>query len=467
MSKLGKFLLALFLAIPLAAVGFVVGMRYVDPPPAQAAALKLMREPVPAVRGRDASDAVWLLDYDLPADAKAEAAAAAQLRRYEAARALAVPGGKPVDVPPDPRTTWKKFPEQPAEEQGVCSMTHGGCLAYVEANRPLVAATLDEHAAGLGKALAFAEHDGLRIGALPSLSAELPRLGARRRLVLSQFAYRFVSGERLGAAEELCRDLGGWRRIGADSDNLVVSMVGVAYVKQDLVLLAEMLAKLPKETELPGECGAAIAPSTDYEFDLCPAMRTDFQMVRTTPAMLDRGHQGWVRPSWQLDVRNFEAMVAVDRARYCGAHLLALARADRSVATAITPPPKCERLRRLADPVGCVLGEVASVDGYGDYLDRRTDQAAMLALMRTVVWLRDNAASPQDVEVALAHRPAELGLRRTPSYDAGKDLLSIPLLEQSRGTSFVLAAGAEPRPVKRRVRPSGSRRPSARSLAAN
>ena len=466
MSKLGKFLLALFLAIPLAAIGFVLGMRYVEPPPAQMAALRAMSEPVPAVRGRDASDAVWLLDYDIPSDPQAESAAAAQIRRYEAARALVVPGGKPVDVPPDPRAAWKKFPEQPPEEQGVCSMLHGGCLAYVEANRPLVGATLDEHAAGLGKALAFAEHDGLRIGVLPSLSAEFPRLGERRRLVLSQFAYRFVSGERLGAVEELCRDLGGWRRMGADSDNLVVSMVGVAYVKHDLELLAEMLAKLPKETELPGECTNALQPSADYEFDLCPAIRSDFQLVRTTPEMMDRGPNGRVRPSWQLDKRNFEALVATDRARYCGPRLLALARADKSVAAAIGPPPKCERLRRLADPVGCVLGEVGSVDGFGKYLDRRTDQAAALALMRTVVWLRDNAGSPEEVEAALAHRPAALGLRRAPRYDAQKDRLSIPMLEQSRGADFVLVAGAEPRPVKRRVRPS-SRRPSARSLATN
>ena len=466
MSKLGKFLLALFLALPLAAVGFVVAMRYVEPAPAQMAALKLMREPVPPVRGRDASDAVWLLDYDLPATREAEAAAAAQLRRYESARVLAQAEGKGAALPPDPRAAWTRYPEQPTEEQGVCSSTHGGCLAYVEANRPLVAATLDEHAGGLAKALAFASYDGVRIGVLPSLSSQLPRLGARRRLVLSAFASRFVSGERLGAAEDLCRDLGGWRRLGADSDNRGGSRVGVAYVKQDLVLLAEMLAKLPKETPMPGECAQALQASTDDEFDLCPAMRNEFQLLRGTPALMDRGRRGWVRPSWQLDVRNFEALVAADRARYCGPRLLALARADRKVGEAITAPPRCERLRRLADPVGCVLGEVAGVDGFDHYLDRRTDQAAMLALMRTVVWLRDNANAPEDVEAALARRPEDLGLRRTPRYDAATDRLSIPLLDDSREPDFVLAAGAEPRPVKRRVRP-GTRRPSARSLAAN
>jgi hypothetical protein len=120
----------------------------------------------------------------------------------------------------------------------------------------------------------------------------------------------------------------------------------------------------------------------------------------------------------------------------------------------------------VADPVGCVLGEVASVDGYDRYLDRRTDQAAMLALMRTIVWLRDHADSPQDVEAALAHRPPALAMQRTPRYDREHDRLAIDLLDKSRGAEFVLSAGAEPRPVKRRVRPAGSRRPSARNLAS-
>jgi hypothetical protein len=466
MSRLLKIVLVLFLALPLAAVAFVAGMRYVEPEPPLMAALKQMQAPVPPVRGRDGSDAVWLLDYDLPADAQAEASAAAQLRRYEAARARVDAGAAAAtELPPDPRAAWKRFPEQPGEEQGVCSAMHGGCLAYVEANRPLVAATLAEHEDGLAKALAFSDHDGLRIGVLPSLSSELPHLGSRRRLVLSYFANRFVSGERLGAVEGLCRDLGGWRRMGADNDSLVVSMVGVGFVKQDLVLLAEMLAKLPKETEIPNECAQALRPSTDDEFDLCPSMRTDFRTVIVVPELMDRGEKGWLRPSLQLDRRNFEALVAADRARYCAAPLHALARADRKSGSALAPPPRCARLRRLADPVGCALGEAASVEGYDGYLDRRTDQAAMLALMRTVVWLRDNAASPEEVEAALARRPAELGLQRTPRYQREEDRLSIALIDQSRGGDFTLAAGAQPRPVKRRARPSGSRRPSARNLA--
>ena len=462
MSRLAKILLLCFLALPLAAIGFVAGMRFVEPDPALMAAVQQLREPMPPVRGRDGSDAVWLLDYALPTDAQAEASAAAQLRQYERARALAAPGAPAL---PDPRAAWTRFPEQPPEEQGVCSTTHAGCLAYVEANRPLVAATLAEHEAGLAKALAFADYDGVRVGVLPSLEAPLPNVGGRRRLVLTSFARRYVAGERLGAVSALCRDLGGWRRLGADTDNLLVSMVGVAFVKQDLWLLAEMLAKLPKETEIPNECTQALRASTPDELDLCPAVRTEFGTVAQAPDAMDRGQKGWLRPSRQLDRRNYEALLAGSFARFCAEPVRKLALADQPVGPAVPPAPRCSRWRRYADPVGCVLAESGSMDGHDRYLDRRTDQAAMLALMRTIVWLRTNAASPDAVEGALANRPDELGLRRAPRYLRERDALAIDLLEHSKGPEFVLAAGAEPLPVKRRVRP-GSRRPSARNLAA-
>jgi len=457
MSGWAKIILVLFLALPLAAVGFVAGMRSVPPEPALRLALRQMQAPVPPVRGRDASDAAWLLDYDLPAGS--EAAAAAQLRRYEASRAAEGEGAALAD----PRQAWTRFPEPPPELQGLCAPARGACLQYVRENRPLVAATLAAHRAGLDKALVFPQHDGLRIGVLPSLSTQLPALGGQRRLVMSYFAHRFVSGEPLGAIEELCRDLGGWRRIGGDSDNLVVSMVGVAYVRQDLMLLAEMLARQPKETELPGECDAALQASSDYEFDICPAMHNEFGLLRRMPELMDGKREGWLRPSWQLDRRNFEALIAGSYARYCDSRLLARAREDGKVGELIGPAPRCERARRLADPVGCTLAEVAIDDGFDKYLDRRTDQAAMLALMRTIVWLRANASSPGEVEAALAHRPAELGLRRVPRYDREHDRLSIPLLDPSRESEFTLIAGAEARPVKRRHRPS-SRRPSVRTL---
>ena len=126
-------------------------------------------------------------------------------------------------------------------------------------------------------------------------------------------------------------------------------------------------------------------------------------------------------------------------------------------------PPRCPRWRQLADPYGCALAALAP-PAFGKYLDRRADQAQMLALMRAVVWLRTAAETPAEVPAVLAARPSELGLLREPAYDAEHDRISIPLHEDSRGARFEVVAGAEPRPTRARHRP-GARRSRGLALA--
>jgi hypothetical protein len=125
--------------------------------------------------------------------------------------------------------------------------------------------------------------------------------------------------------------------------------------------------------------------------------------------------------------------------------------------------PACTHWERHADRLGCVLFD-SRASNWGKYLDRRTDQAQMLALMRTVVWLRAEVASKDDVKDALARIPAELGLRRAPAYDFDRDTLSIGLHDDSRG-GFTLNAGAEPLPTRTRQRRYCCRVRTSRNLA--
>ena len=446
---MGKWLLralvALAIALPLAVIGFFVGMRHADPTPAQRLALQRMAAPTPPVQGHDASDAIWLLDYDVPVEQWPLVAAGARHHALAQAR-----GDKGVA---DPRRRFERYPEPPSDAP--CEPKEGGCLAYVAEHRAEVAAMLDANKAGLDAARALAAYDGLRIGVPNSLALELPRMNARRRLVLAGMAHGFASGERLSAVESVCRDIAGWRRIGGNADHLVASMVGVANVRGDLALLADMLAKMPKETELPEECGAALESSADFEFDLCPAVRYEYQMVKGVRELAEKAPDDESGPpAWAIDWNNFQAMAAQAYAPYCGPAPAADARADRRIR--IPPSPSCPKWRRLADPFGCALASLGSMS-FERYLDRRADQAQMLALMRTVVWLRVAAESPAEVESVLAQRPKELGLLREPAYDRERDQLSIGLHDVSHGTRFVLAAGAEPRPTRARHRP-GSRR---------
>jgi hypothetical protein len=447
-------LLVLAVLVPVVVVGFFVGMRYVGPTPAQRAAIARMAQPTPPVQGHDASDAAWLLDHDVPVERWPEVAAA-QRRQAEA-----LAHGRRGQA--DPLREFPRYPEPPADAP--CTRSAQGCLDFVAEHRAEVAALLDAHKAGIEAARALAAYDGFRLGVPNAPSLQLPRVNARRPLVLAGMAYRFAAGERLSAVESVCRDLAGWRRIGGNSDHLVVSMLGVHNVRGDLVLLADMLAKMPKETELPDECGAALEASADYEFDLCPAIRFEHALVPEVRRAAERAGDAEAvpgdPPAWLIDWRNFEAMAAEAYAPYCAPATVAALRADRRAAP--PRPPDCPRWRHLADPYGCTLAQLAR-PSYGKFLDRRADQAQMLALLRVVAWLRTAAAAPAEVPAVLAARPKELGLLREPSYDAEHDRISIPLHEQSQGARFEVDAGAQPRPTRVRHR-TGSRR--SRGVAA-
>ena len=450
-------LIAVGLAIPLGVAGFFIGMRHQPLTPAQQLALQRLSAPTPPVQGADASDLVWLLDLDVPEDRRAEVAA--KVREFERQRG---PGGA---TRRDPRLDWPAFPALPKDGKGLCAMAVPGCIAYVAENRKLVAATLEANAGALASQARIADFDGYRRGFPVNVYESVPNLGQFRRLRTTDIALRFTSSLPLPAVDEVCRDLAGWRRVGGDSDDVLVSMIGVAWVREDLMLLADMLAKLPKEMPLPDQCAAALATSDASEFDLCPAARSTFGFYRRMREFNAAGKQGRRVPEWWVDWPRLNARIAADIGRLCDPSLTAQLQTDAPASSLLPLAPSCSKWERRADPVGCELYESVRSELHVHYLDRRGDQAQMLALMRTVDWLRLQVDSKEAVPQALAHLPPELGLLRTPEYDLEHDRISIPLHDVSRAPRFELAAGADARPVSRRKPRCCSRRPS-RNLAA-
>ena len=453
--------LAVILCVPLAFAAFFLYWRQVGPTPAQAAALRVMREPTPPVQGNDASDAFWLQDFDVPPEKMAEVAAAT--RRFVAAADAAHPRAAPLR---DPRAAYPRFADPLPRGKGSCP-AQGNCLDYVKANRELVGADLQANQRAVDAALAVAAFDGFRLGMPERVSTEMPMPGRQRPRVQTWFAYRFMTADRMEAVDALCRDIGGWRRVGGNSDTLFYFLATPRLVAQDLELLADMLAKLPKEAELPPSCDEALAPSQDKEFDACPAARSQFVMygfLRETVENAPPGDPG--PPAWAIDWRNLRALHAADLARYCDPALVAQLRADRAVR--LPEAPRCSTWRARGDPYGCTLAAIGRSD-FTPWLEAREDLAQRLALMRTVVWLRTHAGDQAEAALALPNRPPELGLLREPAYDGERDRLSIPLhksrLDQEALPRFELNAGAEPRPRSRPKRLCCSRRPS-RNLAA-
>jgi len=460
-KRLLRLLVLLVVAALLGVGGFFIAMRRAPLTPEQTLALQRLEAPTPPVQGKDASDLLWVIDRDVPEDRRHEVAT--RIRAYESGQRAS---GATMR---DPRLDWPAFPAPPKQAgQGLCLRGLPGCLAYVAENRSLVAATLAANGGALALQRQIADFDGYRRGFPVDLREGVPNLGQFRSLRTSELALRFESGEQLSAVEGACHDISGWRRVGGNSDDTLVSMIGVAWVQEDLVLLADMLAKLPKDTVLPDECATALASSRDYEYDLCPTARSEFGLYRRIEQINAQKEDGRSLPGWLVDWPHLNARIAADQGRLCDPRLVAKLRADALAASLLPPAPACGKWQRRADPVGCKLYETLRSQIRIGYLDRRSDQAQMLALMRTVDWLRAQADSKEAVAEALSRRPESLGLLREPAYDFENDRLSIPLHDATRqsGARFELAAGAEPRPHGRQHRSICCTRPRvSRNLA--
>ena len=404
------------------------------------AALDLLAEAIPPVAGRDGSDALWLLDVDVPLGEQARVASS--VRRYldeqDAFRAAGTSGRSFYRK--DPRTEWPRFPR--ADPMGaLCMDDDARCLASVRAHLAESAKAVDAGRGGIVSMDRLLGYDGARWGVVPSQTQDMPQHGSFRRALRTSYALQFAQGDRVGALARTCRAIAGWRRIGADTDMLITSMVAAGSVRQDLQLLAEMLSELEPGQHLPANCDAALAATTDGELNLCAAMRSEFRGMDTTVRLhTPSGLNPVPRALYThlIDFDHLRAVAAPSYAQGCSAPALDAARSDRGFAVTLPTAPRCGWFERVGDPIGCELAEVADGSGLGRYLDRRTDQAAQVALMRTVVWLRGQAVAPGGIAARLRMRPAALGLRREPKLSQDGKSVDIALLSPRGSDTFSL-----------------------------
>jgi hypothetical protein len=414
----------------------VASIRMVDPTPAQREALALVNSPMPPVRGRDGSDAAWLLGYDAPAAQQAKRAA--ELRDYLGRKYG--PDPAPMGAT-DPRKLWVAFPKEPEAGDGVCKTRTGRCIDYVRQYPAKVDATLKAHARRLATTLEFQTYDGFRYGLLPSQRQEMAKLESGRRLVKTRLAWLFARGQQAEAVAQTCSDISAWRRLGSDTDSLVGSLVGVAHVRDSLVLLAEMLAEIPSTTPLPESCAAALAPVAEIERSLCAAAALEFRgqsanLYQDLEAEKDDDPTFYFMIRYLMDKENTDAMHASSVAQYCSAGGKLEIRSDTPTVDWFRPDEICPSLRLLGDPIGCMFAMRGMGNGFTRYQDRRLDQAQMLGLMKTLLWLRKSGTPQLKWPTLLNSRPASLGLQRTPRIEG--NMLVVPMWDQTYHEDFRL-----------------------------
>jgi hypothetical protein len=413
-------------------------LRYRGPDAEQAAALATLSAPNPPLLGRNAADAFWLAGHRVPDDQRAATLAA--LRDFHEREAALRDAGKGVeaDALVDPLDAFPEIEDAPPSPE-LCELRQRDCLGTVRNDPAATGATLAKYAEALQRGLSFAGYDGYRYERTTSLNATLPQFATGRRLAYTHFAARFVQGDTAGALQAVCADLRGWRRIGGDSDQLIASMIGTAFASQDLQLLAEMAAELPTEQPLPAACTAALAPATPAELDLCSAIRGEFAMLRNGIAAAAIGPDLGATDRFMarlLSADRYAAHVAPQFAYVCSDAARAQVQADQRVVVPAALSPRCARWESALDPVTCIVIGVSGETGFPKYLDRRTDLAAQIGLVRTALWLRDGAGDARPAAQRLRERPAEFGLRREVTLEDGGRTLAMPAFDPRVGTDL-------------------------------
>lgn len=364
-------------------------------PPEQRDALALMRAPDPALPGRNATLAAWLISRAVPR---------ADWARFEAMPPDAAQAAL-IAMPAAPDPFQRQFPE--------CHAWGEGCLARVR--RDLDAARqlrreLQPRFEAFDALQGEAGHLAV-IGAW-TFDSPIPPLNGLLPPVRLDAALRFLDGDTGGAFDRLCGHAKWWRRLRRNNEMLVADMVGVAAVSGAARTYAELLAELPDATAVPESCRAAFEPLQDAELDQCRVMKTEFrglenslrQSLSTPDAARSTSPYSRAVTGLMFRPEPSVAMSALPFASYCDAAQQArIAQREEMPAPTL---PRCAVDGWIFNYLGCTVVPLAGPT-YIDYYHRVLDLDGRLRLVATAAWLRAQAPA-QDLAARFERRPESL-----------------------------------------------------------
>lgn len=390
------------------------------------AALAVLDRPQP-VPGRNAFDALYLLERDVPADRRA-ALVAADVARARQALAAAPHGELPhfeplQDAPP-------AIP-LPARSDNVksCASRTPNCLVTARADGVAYAQWLDALAVVEHNAAAIHGYGHYRSPFPPELAPETMPALKSSFLPLDRAALDFVGGRQPEALSAVCSHIEGWRPLIANSDNLLLAMVAAEQVRSGARLLADMAAELPRGESLPPACATALRPLSVDEQRLCEPMRGEARLGRQILEQTEASRNPLLH--LLFDAERTRAYAAPKMAWPCG-EAAGRAIAEDRVGIAPATPTSLHRFECLGNYMGCILAAIAA-PAYADYQVRVQDAAAQLRLTGAAAWLREHAVSAAEVPSALTRLPAQWrSPARVPALiDDGRSL-QVPMLSTSR-----------------------------------
>lgn len=222
-------------------------------------------------------------------------------------------------------------------------------------------------------------------------------------------ALQFSAGQTVEALDAVCTDTLGAVRWATNPDILIHAMIGIAIVRQNAHLIADMRRRAPSDP-LPPSCRAlAEAPDPAVEGTLCNALRGEWRYQRRMLPELERQMAAstewyWSKPIAPLvnDVNWQFAVSAQHFASACGEKARRSASEDR--ADALEAPP-LRWVDRIAFAISAQLMDLSAA-GYRDYAVQQLDYVAMRRLLAALLQMEAMPATRSSTERFAALPPA-------------------------------------------------------------
>ena len=431
--------LLLVLASVLAVIWSISRMRAVDAD--QAAALATLRQPW-SPEGRNALSGLWLADYAIPSVEQRDALLREDVRKWR----LADPGAVPENPGPQHSVAASQHRRHlygAGDIQRFCK-AGDACLKMVRADLTTYRDLVARNQAALRQLAEADQGDYLQTQFEKVPDILIPPF-QRAYYPATELAVRFADGERTAALEQTCQHVSRWRRLGANTDSLIGTMIAAAYASRGYGrLAADMLAEWPVRNALPKTCLQALdLPGPAEAQGLCLSMRGEYRYmtgnlgrgVAQAAHDLD-GRAAWMRRLPRVVVYDAEktaARLALQFVPYCQAAVQQAFLEDRDVAVVKQTPASAFSLSCAANLLGCGLSEVASTD-MTPYVQRLHDANAQYRLLAALVWLHGQPDLLADPARIAAQLPPHLQTAAHPlRYDAASRSLVMPLLASGKG----------------------------------
>jgi hypothetical protein len=427
MNRIFKGMAWTIAVILMALVVVVAWGRLRGPTEAQAKALALLHRDSKPSNGRNAFPALWLADYDVPADQLDTVLAQDRLRLQAWLVKLPPVGTEPVAFVDAASGRYAKLPPlSDADKALSCAIHDDDCLAKVRNHREAVRALLSRHEVRLRHEESLDNYD-YEWSEMPTNVNTPPPPYSSAQLRLTAAALNFADGQQATALNRTCTNALTMRRLHASNNTLIGTMVADARLQAAANLFIQMLGELPVGQTLPDSCAQAFAAVGPEDGDLCPSMPEEFRHMAN---ILDVAESAAKAKGSSLSLsfqysRDITLRLAADGYAWpCGEGVRTKSLADLRFNEYDTPVAQPDFVDRIADPLGYILVAMGR-PAFGAYINRHQDTAAVLRLVATVMWLRQTHGGGRMIAERLAQRPVWMDVDKGRQLHIAEDNHSI------------------------------------------